>query len=356
MIKTTRNRIEWVDVLKFLGIWAIYLGHFGNKAGPAYSFVFTYQVPLFFFVAGFFSPNYLKESPINFLKKKTLQLLVSYLFFGMIALAVYTVQESWGIMQIKDAFLALALGIRNHIFAGSLWFLPCLYIVIVIDYFVMKIFKLRVFSLAASIGLFIVSQTLLPNNPGKNPSWFMNLDSAIFYYIYYSLGAILFPYLNKKSTSTTSQIVIGISIAISFVVTSLVYLLGSGWLFGKITLQIPMISTFGLSYSVFDILIALTIIYFNVFMAKLLSGISFLGKLGRETLIFCGTEDIMKAVFMQLLAMFNLKVNLNTPFKTIAFALICLVASYYTLVKFLNTYFPQAVGKITQQEEQGNDK
>ncbi|EHD6281987.1 acyltransferase, partial [Shigella flexneri] len=48
-------RHDWVDSLKFLGIFAIYLGHLGLGAGKLYPFVFSYHVPLFFFAAGFFT-------------------------------------------------------------------------------------------------------------------------------------------------------------------------------------------------------------------------------------------------------------------------------------------------------------
>ena len=46
------NRIKYLDVAKFVGIFCIYLGHFGHQAGNAYGFVFTFHVPLFFFLAG----------------------------------------------------------------------------------------------------------------------------------------------------------------------------------------------------------------------------------------------------------------------------------------------------------------
>lgn len=46
------QRIAWLDVAKAIGIYAIYLGHFGDAAGPAYKFVFQFHVPLFFFLAG----------------------------------------------------------------------------------------------------------------------------------------------------------------------------------------------------------------------------------------------------------------------------------------------------------------
>ena len=49
------KRVNWVDVFRFFGMWAIYIGHLGPAAGKLYPFVFTYHVPLFFFAAGFFS-------------------------------------------------------------------------------------------------------------------------------------------------------------------------------------------------------------------------------------------------------------------------------------------------------------
>ena len=46
------GRVVWLDVARAFGIYAIYLGHFGEAAGPAYRFAFQFHVPLFFFLAG----------------------------------------------------------------------------------------------------------------------------------------------------------------------------------------------------------------------------------------------------------------------------------------------------------------
>jgi len=48
----SRNRIYWLDVLKALAIFTVYLGHLNLAAGPFYLFVYKYHVPLFFFVSG----------------------------------------------------------------------------------------------------------------------------------------------------------------------------------------------------------------------------------------------------------------------------------------------------------------
>ncbi len=346
-MNNTLNRIAWVDIFKFFGIWAIYIGHFGEKAGKAYPFVFMYHVPMFFFAAGFFSTNYFKEAPIAFIKKKTWQLMVPYVFFSIVALVFFTLQYDWSILQAKDALMSVVFGIRNQIFAGSLWFIPCLYIIVVGDYFIMKFFKSQLITLAVSFGAFLISQLLLPHNPAHEPSWFMNFDSALYYYFYYSLGAVLFPIINTDKTTTIHRATkLGLT-AIDLIVTALTFFQAPYWLFNKITAPFPALAAFKLSIPFFDVFIALIIIYLNLVIAKLCAHIPLLEELGRETLVFCGTEDVTKGMLTQLLAMVNLKARLITPFITIAFSLICLLISNYTLVRFFNTYFPSAVGKAS---------
>ena len=67
-----KERIAWVNVLKFLGIFAIYLGHYQQSAGNFYQYVFAYHVALFFFISGFFDDIHdmsFKEYFIKNLKK-----------------------------------------------------------------------------------------------------------------------------------------------------------------------------------------------------------------------------------------------------------------------------------------------
>ncbi len=345
-MSANNDRIAWADVFKFFGIWAIYIGHFGGNGGKIYPFVFTYHVPMFFFAAGFFAPRYLKDTPVAFVKKKTLQLMVPYIFFSLLALIVFTLQKNWEFQDIVSALKGVMLGIRGQIFAGSLWFIPCLYILMIGDYFIRKLFKHPLLVLAVAFGLFIVTQTLLPNNPALHPSWFMNLDSAMFYYVYYALGAVLFPLLTMDLMKPIHKIMAGLLALASAGVTVITFIIGPYWFLGEIATVLPVISTFKLTTPVFDVFIALIIIYFNICIAKLCAHIPILGELGRETLAFCGTEDVIKILLTQTLAMVNLKARLVTPLITVIFSLVCLLASKYTLVNFLNTYFPLAIGKI----------
>ena len=51
---TEKTRIEWIDILKLLGMIAIFCGHLGEGSGRLRTFVFYYHVPLFFFASGRF--------------------------------------------------------------------------------------------------------------------------------------------------------------------------------------------------------------------------------------------------------------------------------------------------------------
>jgi len=210
----------------------------------------------------------------------------------------------------------------------------------------MKLFRSSTVSLAVAFSAFLASQTLLPNNPASHPSWFMNFDSALFYYVYYSLGSVLYPLTNRQADTTFQRASLIALAAVSFMVTVITFFQPAYWLFGKITTQFPALGTFKLSAAFFDFFLALAGIYCNIIVARLFAHVLFLGELGRETLTFCGTEDVLKNILSQLLVMVNLKLRLINPFVTIAFSLACLVISKYTLVGFLNTYFPWAVGKI----------
>ena len=50
-----KQRVEWIDIFKLLGIVAIFCGHLGTETGGLHDFVFMYHVPLFFFASGIFA-------------------------------------------------------------------------------------------------------------------------------------------------------------------------------------------------------------------------------------------------------------------------------------------------------------
>lgn len=84
----SRERVKWVDAAKFLGILAIYVGHFAGAAGKSYLYVFAYHVPLFFFLSGCMM-NYDKDSnPGKFIFRKFRTIMVPFWLFSAISIYI----------------------------------------------------------------------------------------------------------------------------------------------------------------------------------------------------------------------------------------------------------------------------
>ena len=84
-----KERIEWVDILKFLGIFAIYLGHLGSIPNNIRNFVFNYHVPLFFFISGFFNKRIEVKEYIFYVKNSFKKYMYPYYFFALIIYSIY---------------------------------------------------------------------------------------------------------------------------------------------------------------------------------------------------------------------------------------------------------------------------
>ena len=70
------SRIEWVDTAKLIGIYLVILGHLPLKNIFATNFIFTFHMPLFFFLSGFVEKHRsVKETAI----RSTKNLLVPYI-------------------------------------------------------------------------------------------------------------------------------------------------------------------------------------------------------------------------------------------------------------------------------------
>lgn len=75
------KRIEWIDIARGIGIILVILGHIG--IGKIGKFIYSFHIPLFFFLSGYcFSGNGIDIK--DFLKKKVKKLIVPYIFIGIV--------------------------------------------------------------------------------------------------------------------------------------------------------------------------------------------------------------------------------------------------------------------------------
>lgn len=131
------KRVEWVDIAKLIGMFAIYLGHFGTAAGLSYPFVFSFHVPLFFFISGCVS-NYERDCSVKeYLLKKFKRILIPFYGFASLSIIINVVLNDADLGDIKQWLWLVIKGcIRNTFFASGLWFLSCLFVMEIV-------FKLR---------------------------------------------------------------------------------------------------------------------------------------------------------------------------------------------------------------------
>ena len=87
------KRLKYIDIVKFLGIFLLFIEHTGNwtELGGKYNYlkiwICSFHMPLFFIIYGMVvSPKYLNgfKEWKSFFYKKVKSLLIPYLIWGMI--------------------------------------------------------------------------------------------------------------------------------------------------------------------------------------------------------------------------------------------------------------------------------
>ncbi len=126
----TNNRISWVDTLKAIGILSVILGHIQT---PFTAFIFSWHMPLFFFIAGFFIKYDISSR--EFITKDFKRLMIPYFIFSILALIIETLKrlsinkENLDyFFELKGIFLYMDYPNLINTYAFVLWFLPALFL------------------------------------------------------------------------------------------------------------------------------------------------------------------------------------------------------------------------------------
>ena len=324
-----KSRVEWIDIFKLLGIIAIFCGHLGRNTGGLHDFVFLYHVPLFFFASGIFAYR-MEESDIwQVIKKKWKQIIMPYLFFAAISMVVIILTTNEDCRTYLGYAKQFVFGIRNQMYASSLWFLPCLFCMSILFYMIRRIFRKRIFILIASIALWLIASFVFPNRPDVTPSWIFNIDSACYYLIYYTAGYLLHEKLTEDCQEVSKR-------------KKVFVLIGSAILTGYVLLvyvQQDFISTIlcrniiGMQY-VYPVLRTFLLILFNIILAKLMVNVGNMHKPGEQTLWMCGNEFIVKKIFDAIAGIAGFQININSALAAVLYAVVMVLFIYYVLMPF----------------------
>lgn len=160
-----KNRLQWIDVLKFIGIFAVAFGHIYQQQ-DVLGWLYTFHVPLFFIAGGIiFKPREILAD----IKRRAFRILVPYALFGVLmALYFILIESRWRDidMSAADCFLGLLIGDMPHLeFHSHLWFLPCYFLTTVVYnvlYHLIKPVGCRIFCACCCIVYMLVPIPSLP--------------------------------------------------------------------------------------------------------------------------------------------------------------------------------------------------
>ena len=128
---TTDNRIEWIDTARGLGLMAVFIGHL--KVPYASAWVYTFHMPLFFFLSGLLYSGCEKYSFVQFACRRFKGLVIPYFTLGIVIVLFHCCLYAWHhepsttYQEMLRSFI-----VQEHYW--TIWFLAALYLTQLIYY------------------------------------------------------------------------------------------------------------------------------------------------------------------------------------------------------------------------------
>lgn len=174
----------------------------------------SFHMPLFFFLSGLFLLRN-DEAFLPFVKKKARTLLFPCLTFG-IFLCTYSTLVDYlrhdNTIPYGLRYVGLFINMRHNPFPGSLWFFPCLFLVEMLVYALIRLSKNRFVMLANAMFLAACGLTI-HHIYGKGLPW--SIDIALYCTVFTMVGMLV----RKKIWSVRVKVATSLLIALLFVPT-----------------------------------------------------------------------------------------------------------------------------------------
>lgn len=140
-----KNRNIVIDIIKAIGIISVVLSHTFDYGTGQRNFLFVFHLPLFFIVSGYLYNSKSSKDPWSFIGKKLSSFLKLFLLYNVIFLIFHNLFFKMGILEnshlynLRDFvvnFLNLFLFQSSESFSSPMWFVPVLFVSLVIYNFI----------------------------------------------------------------------------------------------------------------------------------------------------------------------------------------------------------------------------
>lgn len=133
-----KERIAWIDVSKGIGMLLVILGHTLPLNNRLCAYIYTFHMPLFFFLSGYVFSS--KGTFWELIKKKSNSLLLPYVIYMGLGLCVTLLIPLWRTALFDYGWLKdIISGSPENMHNSSIWFLLCLFEVCIVFFFIEKL-------------------------------------------------------------------------------------------------------------------------------------------------------------------------------------------------------------------------
>jgi fucose 4-O-acetylase-like acetyltransferase len=337
------KRIEYIDIIKgFSILWVVAFHTRLNSSEDLWIFV-QYRMPLFFFLSGiFFRKRQLKE----FVKKRINTLLIPFCVFWIVGLLVAVVKyeilapfvdfEFKGMGSFSDYATSL-IGLfclrpepDTCVVNGALWFLLALFVIQIFHYLCVSLTEKKYIFILVAILLYVAS-------------WFLEkyeitglfyLSGVCQYYIYYMTGSLFGSTLMKFVEKGIYRLTIFLC-CMSFLIILPLLDLETNVIIDNIAFNIRIFC-----------FIAIIFVFFRkTCKLKLFTPLKFFGQHSLEVLVTHALVLILIRSIMKHYLQLSSDISIEHAWKyMVIIFIICMILEYY-IIKILNRYVPQFIGK-----------
>lgn len=264
MLKLKKNRIDWIDIAKFFGIFFIILGHVYIEDSAIRRILYTFHVPLFFILSGL---TFRYKRPDRFILNKIRTLYIPYIVTSVISILVYLIMGSLigqnVSLSIPDltsnlfGMLYANVSVGNMIWNRPLWFIPALFVCLIITDLIEMIkkpgIKIILVVLLTTLGMTLSSlRIFLP----------LQSETALSMLIWVYIGIYTAPYLKTiKSTIKGSTLLL---ITLFLMIAGIIL----GWINGPIEVMIDYYSNNILFYFITAYSLSFSVILWSIIIGK----------------------------------------------------------------------------------------
>ena len=102
MEQASKIRIQWIDIAKLLGIYLVILGHIPMTTSCLTTLIYSFHMPLFFFLSGIMVKN---EKIYETVTRSFKTLIVPYVCFYLINLLYFFINASFRKPELLEGYL-----------------------------------------------------------------------------------------------------------------------------------------------------------------------------------------------------------------------------------------------------------